>query len=1460
MPPPPAIIRRFNDLSDSAPHDFDFSWDPVGYGTLTWSQLLESPRVLIMSEAGAGKTFECQAEQRRRWERGDPAFWVELAALAAGELSSTMSAEELRRFNAWLSDSSSIATFFLDSVDELLLTKATFEQALKAVSRGIGMRHARTRIVVTSRPTDFDRTALTTILPFPDRKETDAINHEPGQGFIDAAMGRRATVRRSDKPASAPSMRCVSLVPLTVEEIQNFVAGKGVSDSERFTEALIKKNALSFARRPQDLIELVNDWKVHGSLRSHREQVSLNVAVKLKGASRRKERDLPRDKAVAGARTLALSMLLTRRFVLRHGADSDTEDGLDAVLDPTELLVNWSPEEIKALMERPLFGHAGYGRVRFHHRSVIEFLAAEQLAELLQNGARLRDVMALLFATTPQGMDVIKPNMRPTTIWLAGRHGAVLEEVLRRQPEALLQYGDPESLSERERLRALLAYVERVSGRQREGTDFAPEQVQRIACHEVLAALPALWQAGIANPDVRELFLQLFEALPTSDGSDIAFRVLTDPQANLIERGLAADVLVTSNDARLPVIADTLVHDQAAWPDDAATAIALRLIPKHLHPQQLSLLLDRLSPMPNAPGRDLGPILARYVTGGRFDSAFLTVLRDGVTATIVAGMDWSSSEYPRYRTRRSDLVELLAAICARQLAGEAPVSVALLCAAIVAVQVSKQDHVRDSAAAKIRDDACAWPPALRCTAFIAGHALLQGIHPISDAWDRLSASYESGLIRLDPKLDAYWALEIIADRGQPAPLRATLLESTLSGLVPPKTTRPAHLKRLRQAVADQSNLLTRLEQAMAAPKETPELKRMRAQDARRNAAYAKKEAERRAGWSKFTKEVREHPDRAFSDTRINTTAWDLWQVMRGAGDTGVESGWNRPFLEREFGVDIANRLKQALRPIWRRDRPTLPHERPADQRNVTLVRWGMGNTALSAEAEDAGWAARLSAQEAALASCYVPIELNRFPAWLPDLAAAHPEPVRVILMQLIDDELRHVHDPKCHPLTLQHLEYADETIQALVLPHLAVWLQANAEDVSHRSTSANPTYGLERVIRLLLKHGSSQAQAMLKEISLNAFAGPVSSGWELLWFSTLFTIDPTSATQHLEQQLKHYAINELGEGARLLGGLFGDRHEALRINPRDRSFSPELRLRLTRLAYAHVRRQDDVEHLGSYTQDDRDAAEHARGALLGALLDADGPGAWDAKMALANDPIIGEFADRARAITAEHEASASEGDALVAKQVQAVLAGIATPPMNRDQMFALLEHRLDDLEDLLRTDTSPRETWSRVTEEREMRRLIGHELETMARGTYIVDQEPVSAEEKEMDIRLVSTASPETGVIELKVGNERSGSDLRDTIQHQLVGKYLRPDRRKAGCLLVTVGRDRSWKHPDTGERLDIDGLRFLLAEEALRVERALYRSVRITTRVLDLRPPLPIERLNKRATAKKPQRKASKR
>jgi hypothetical protein len=142
-----------------------------------------------------------------------------------------------------------------------------------------------------------------------------------------------------------------------------------------------------------------------------------------------------------------------------------------------------------------------------------------------------------------------------------------------------------------------------------------------------------------------------------------------------------------------------------------------------------------------------------------------------------------------------------------------------------------------------------------------------------------------------------------------------------------------------------------------------------------------------------------------------------------------------------------------------------------------------------------------------------------------------------------------------------------------------------------------------------------------------------------------------------------------------------------------------------------------------------------------------------------------------------------------------------------------------------------------------MRREIARVLSNAANGLYKVDQEAVTADEKETDIRLRSVVSNHEAVIELKLADGRSACDLRDTIYDQLVKKYMAAENSRSGCLLITLAKDRTWNHPDSGQRIGLSELVSLLREEAKRVENAMGGSVAIAVQVLDLRPRLPKER-----------------
>jgi hypothetical protein len=180
---PPSIARSFSDLSDAEVGDIEKAsalaragW----HGSFGWDELLRSKRVLIVSEAGAGKTYECRAQQERLWRDGESAFFLDLATLAGSSVREMLSQEEEERFDVWLRSQSEIATFFLDSIDELKLTLGKFDQALKRVNKAIAGQFGRVRIVITTRPVPVDRELIVRHLPIPTAAEAEpTARHSP---------------------------------------------------------------------------------------------------------------------------------------------------------------------------------------------------------------------------------------------------------------------------------------------------------------------------------------------------------------------------------------------------------------------------------------------------------------------------------------------------------------------------------------------------------------------------------------------------------------------------------------------------------------------------------------------------------------------------------------------------------------------------------------------------------------------------------------------------------------------------------------------------------------------------------------------------------------------------------------------------------------------------------------------------------------------------------------------------------------------------------------------------------------------------------------------------------------------------------------------------------------------------------------------------------------------------------
>ncbi len=246
--------------------------------------------------------------------------------------------------------------------------------------------------------------------------------------------------------------------------------------------------------------------------------------------------------------------------------------------------------------------------------------------------------------------------------------------------------------------------------------------------------------------------------------------------------------------------------------------------------------------------------------------------------------------------------------------------------------------------------------------------------------------------------------------------------------------------------------------------------------------------------------------------------------------------------------------------------------------------------------------------------------------------------------------------------------------------------------------------------------------------------------------------------------------------------------------------------------------------------------------VLNALLSTTGPEGWAVKLEMAGDPLFVHIKDRAVALA--HERAAEEADSVALTEAEFLVLDRTgeSPPSTRETMFALMRDRLDDIDDLLLQDISPRELWASITDERLMRRELARALRDAGNQSYTIDQESVTADEKETDIRFRSTGSKQQGTIELKLGDAWTGTDLLNTIRYQLLTKYMAADDCRAGCLLVTIATDRQWDHPQTGKRIGVEELMALLSDEAERLSKELGGTVNLMAKVLDLRPRLRTE------------------
>lgn len=1429
--------RTFKDLRAASGKngDFELSWSQhLGESGVSWDELLRSQRILIVSEAGAGKTYECESKARELFACGEPAFFLSLESVASAGVVATLFGDEHKRFTDWLASSSQLAYFFLDSIDELQLVHRSFKDALRRFAHDIQGALGRAKVVITARPVPIDRQAFRNILPVP-----APVRQEDSQDeFIRIAMDGPSKT----KDDSPPTNREVELLPLTGPQIMEFARSRGVEDPEALLAAIDAKHAREFARKPQDLIELCDNWREHGALRAHFEQLKSQVRARLATRTDRREKaELPPAKARVGAQRLALAVILSRRLTIRYSAGSDGDAIGAAPIDPREMLADWGPNEVLTLLERPIFVEGGYGRVRFHHRSVMEFLAARQIHDLIEEG-KLAQLAAcrMLFGLTCSNETILRPSMRSVAAWLALLRPDMFDRVVKIEPDALLTQGDPESLSDLQRERALLGFVARYGKGQWRGLEVPNLQVARLAQLGLTRTVQSAWAAGVEAPEVRELLLRLVSAGRMQGCADLVAGVAADASCSDRERFEALLALAALGDSRLASMVDAIVTLAPGWSERLARWVGTMLYPEHVTEAQLVQLLARVRSESRGSGDYAGSV-ARVIQKADLSQARLEALLPDVFRLARGGLSAVEEEF-QDTDGRLEMSSILLALCLRLLELRS-VSETLIEASVLARRTADASSGLSKGKTGLSALLDALPTDWRPRVFGADLVCVESLGGDRSARYRLARIVYEGALNYTLERDGVWVQAALAD-AEASPERRTVLLHMAAHLFAIEGGLKDGLNALRGAVADSISLTEELHLIVASSEPSAELMKMQEDQRKRQERQAKKRADEREAWAQIRRELADQPALALGPGRKESTIWNLWLVLRRLGRNGDEGRWDRTFLTSQFGGDVTDRLRLTLMTYWRSLRPTVRCERRLGEENTYLVVWSIGLIGIYAEAEDPQWVTKLSPKEAELAARYALLEMNGLPSWLGSLAKAHPTEVEAVVgTEMLDELLESGGDSGWHSMVLQSLRNSTQEIAQLLLPRLVGWLAWSGSALMQLPHSPSNEQKLSQVVRVLLAHAGPEIKGPLEELTAAQLRAAGTGPYLLFWLPVLFSLAPPRGVESMLAALAALPVEPSGPAVRIIGSLFNERTGSGSTDWAAKLAPAEL-LRLTLEFQRHVRSEDDLVHNSVYSPGARDFAENGRRYIFDALIKTSGPEALSAKLALAADPLFERLRDRIAALAQERLAAEIDSSAWAPAEVAAILSRKELSPKTATDMAQLLVDRLDDLQELLLKDTGPRAGWASIDDENTLRPLIARELEVASREAYTVDQEAVTADGKETDIRLRAVSGYQA-TIELKMGEKsRSARELCDAIDEQLVKKYMTHREARTGCLVVTVANPKKyWLHPETGARIFRADLQKLLQERADAVQQRLGGEARVLARMLDLVPRLLTEK-----------------
>jgi hypothetical protein len=1390
------LDRRFIECNEDKPSDPDvvarFGFTEA---TLSWDDLLARRRVVLLAEAGSGKTTEMIAQARRQANADRPAFYLTLEDVGRAGLETALKPTDRAPFAAWRA-SDEEAWFFIDSIDEAKDSGVRLRTALRAIASGISGAERRSHVILSGRYTDWqfrnDLKLLKNELaipadealpppPTPDELVVSTIHHE----------------RPNTPPTVDESPTVVVMAGLDEGRVRHFATEKALPDLDGFIGQVRAANLWQFARRPLDLEWLTQFWRTNGRLGSLAEMLALSVEERLQESNLDRGRvdNLDVARAIRAVERIAAAMIFGRNDTILV---PDTEVSLSGTssIDIADVLTDWSPQDQARLLTRAVFDPATFGRVRFHNDNegvVRSYLTAQWLLRLRQSNLSQQGLADLLFGEV-YGLNVIKPSMQEVAAWLCLWDQNVLREVERRDPFLLLTAGDPEGLSTRTREVVLTATLEAiVAGHRVPLLDH--DSLKRFSRPDLAKCVRKLWLKHKGHSEARRFLLRMMWLGEIRECADLAVEVALSPEAD-VDVALYAGraLMVLANDDAKRRYADYIRKNCGVLRNTVSWDAFDELFPRFLSVDDLLQVTSQINVADRDGGLGLdwhGPKLVGKLQSTddleRLLQGLLTQLGGTVRAIDREENDREGAYFPIIAATAHRLLVLLPEDQVRMVAVDAAVRLGSSARRSPSARKGKEDVTAELQKSASRRRGAFWRFAER----LQGNRMLGG-QPLQGLWPMQMFGWSIDLTIKD--ID--WLLT-------DGPTRAAEHERKLAIDAAMNIWRAAESP---EALRDRIRVVTQTDPAMGQVFEnwtnpqppSPDLVKSERQLKRLQRRNALENAARDRTWIEFATKLRENADEvgtfaATTEKGADAKLHALWDLLRMASGSEARHALESVApLVPMIGAAAAERVRLGLISHWRARMPWLRSGRKPEDQNKVANLDCMGMTGVTLEAlGKPDWVDQLFPEEAQRAAGYATLELNGFPNWLTELVRAKPNDVLAILSTELAAEFdRSAKGPQFG--VLQDIARADRAIVELMASFTLAQLRARPE--------LHPTT-LSFVLEICVQ-GKPDDRAQFNSLVLSRFKKEADPMRASQYIGAAFQIDAKSATKALFNKFDKLAkADQAILVQHVLPRVFGDR--MFWDGPPLHNITVESLERIVRLAFEAIKIEDDNVHPSghAYSPNARDHAEHARTAAFNRLVTTPGRAAFNAIMRLAEEvpgfPIPAQHMQglaRTRAAEDAESAPWRTGDVLAFERTA------ETEPQTSYDLLIVAMRRLSDMQyDLHNDDFQQGETLATLRGEKRVQKWIADRTRLKQGRSYSVEREVHVADEKEPDMRLRAKATDANVPVEIKIVESWSLKELEDALKKQLCGRYLRQRENKHGILLLVHQKPRKggWKKSD---------------------------------------------------------------